>query len=137
MLVWRYSGHLMGVPDELLFDSEESALKLHAVGAAARRKLTAKIYKISRALIGDEMADALNYPPSNTVGVLGLLRWRNRLDAMMQSSLPGMAHRRRAGRFQQMLDISHYESLGIGYRMPARVHAETEGWGSGDFAIIL
>ncbi|MGC1479536.1 MAG: oxygenase MpaB family protein [Chthoniobacterales bacterium] len=156
ILVWRYAGRLMGVSDELLFDSERSALKLHAVGAAcepppgldsillanglinsapivagitdpvARRKLTAKIYRISRALIGNEMADALNYPPTSTLGVLSLLQWRNRLDAVAQKVVPGMAHRRRAGQFQQMLDVSHYESLGIGYRLPERVYAETE-----------
>ncbi len=72
---------------------------------------------------------ALNYPAASTRGVLEVLRWRNRLDALAQRVVPGMARRRRAGQFQQMLDVSHYESLGIGYRLPERVYAETEGGG--------
>ncbi len=156
MMVWRYSGHLMGVAPALECDGEAAALRLHAVGAAcepppgvesillanglinsapivagiedpaARRKLTAKIYRISRALIGDELADALNYPSGRTTGVLAVLRARNRVDGLLQAMFPRVAGWRRSGQFQQMLEVSHYGNGGLGYRMPERVYAETD-----------
>ena len=32
MHVWRYSAHLMGIPETILFKSEEDALKLYDIG---------------------------------------------------------------------------------------------------------
>ena len=32
MAVWRYSGHLMGIPETILFRDEEEALKLYDIG---------------------------------------------------------------------------------------------------------
>lgn len=156
MMIWRYSGHLMGVVPELLFKGEEDALHLHRIGticepppsmeslilanglinsapivagiteSGPRRKLVRHIYRVSRALIGDEMADRLNYPPSRTFGVLAALRLRNRIDRMLQDRFPAVARLRKASQFQQMLNVSHYGERGLGYRMPGHVHAERE-----------
>ena len=89
MAVWRYSGHLMGIPDTILFRDAEEALKLYDVGLmcepsveleslvmahslvnsapmvagvtepAERRELTKYVYRLSRGLIGNELADQL------------------------------------------------------------------------------
>ena len=156
MLVWRYSGLLMGVEPALLSASEAEAMRLQRIGAlcepppelesimlanglinsapivagitepAARKKLAARIYNISRALIGNELADRLRYPPSRTFGVLAALRWKNRTERLMQRAMPALERRRRAGQFQQMLDVSFQTNEGISLRMPEHLHAERD-----------
>ncbi len=156
MQVWRYSGHLMGVPPGLLFTSEDEALEIvrigslcepppslescqlaHALinaapvvaqvdGVRERRALVRKIYRISRALIGDTRADALRYPPAHTLGVLAALRWGYRARRLADRLLPGLAARSQVGQFAQILDLSHYDGTGMAYRLPEHVHAEKD-----------
>ncbi len=157
MQVWRYAGHLMGVPDDLLFTSEEDALRLHRIGALceppptlesiilanglinsapivagfteprARRALARKIYRISRAMIGDQLADQLHYPAMNTVGTLSLLRMKNGAERALFRLAPALGARRRASQFQTMLTVSLYGEQGASYRLPEHAHAEKDG----------
>lgn len=157
MQVWRYAGHLMGVPDDLLFRSEEDALRLHRIGALceppptlesiilanglinsapivagfdgprARRALARKIYRISRAMIGDELADQLRYPAMNTFGTLTALRLKNGAERALFRFVPSLGARRRAGQFQTMLNVSLYSDEGPRYRLPEHAHAEKDG----------
>lgn len=157
MMVWRYSGLLMGVGPALSADGEAAALRLQAIGAlceppptdeaillanclinsapvvagitepAARDRLAQRIYRISRALIGDALADQLNFPPGRTFGVLTALRWKNRVEIVAQGLFPGFEQFRRASQFQRMLEVSHYAEAGAGYRLPEQVHAEKDG----------
>ncbi|MFD1624355.1 oxygenase MpaB family protein [Azospirillum griseum] len=156
MMIWRYSGQLMGVDPALLFTDLDSALRLQRVGALcepppdiesiilanglinsapvvagitaphARKALVRRIYTISRALIGDELADRLRYPPGRTFGVLAALRWTNRMERWLYRAVPTLGARRRVGQFQRMLDVSFHEASGISYRMPERLHAEKD-----------
>ncbi|MEQ8229279.1 MAG: oxygenase MpaB family protein [Rhodospirillales bacterium] len=156
MQVWRYAGHLMGVPGNLLFTCEADALRLHATATLceppptiesiilanglinsaplvagitepkARQKLARKIYRISRAMIGDELADQLNYPPMYTTGTLAVLRIKNAADRMIGHLLPAFGARRRASQFQTMLSVSLYNEEGIRYRLPGHVYAEKD-----------
>ncbi|MBX3653839.1 MAG: DUF2236 domain-containing protein [Ramlibacter sp.] len=157
MQVWRYSGHLMGVSPELLFEDERSGLHLQRVGALCepppslescqlagglinaapivagiedpptRRALVRKIYRISRALIGDERADQLRYPPARTLGTLPALRLAYRGDLLLQRLLPRWRGTRQLGQFAQLMDLSHYENRAMNYRVPDQVHAEKDG----------
>lgn len=156
MLIWRYSGHLMGVHPELQCVTAEEALALQAVGVGcepppglesiqmahclinaapivsgitdvrAHRKLVAKVFRVSRALIGDEMADQLNYPPQSGVWALAALRTGHRLDQWLQAALPALARRRKASQFQLMLQLSHFDAGRIGYGLPQVLHAEND-----------
>ena len=93
MQIWRYSGHLMGIPEVMLFETEEDALEVFRIGllcepapstesvvlanslvnsaplvagvtsSGERRNLSAYVYHVSRALIGKDLAHQLNYPP--------------------------------------------------------------------------
>lgn len=156
MMIWRYSGHLMGVEPELLFEDKASALAIQRIGAlcepppdiesillanglinsapvvagitepAARRALAKRIYMVSRALIGNELADQLRYPPSRTFGVLAALRWKNRGERWLHRMVPALRRRRSVGQFQRMLDVSFHDAGGISYRMPEHVHAEKD-----------
>lgn len=157
MLVWRYAGHLMGVPPDLQVGSKEDAIRLQAIGALcepaptlesiilanglinsapivagitdpkARRQLARKIYRISRAMIGDRLADQLNYPPMRTTGTLAALRLTNGLQGALYRIAPALADRRRASQFQTMLAVSFYGEDGAQYRLPEQVHAEKDG----------
>lgn len=156
MLIWRYSAYLMGVAPELLFNNEAEALQLHKIGgmcepppdlesimlanglvssapivagivqAEQRRKLARRIYGISRAMIGNELADALRFPPGGAFGALSLLRLENRIDALLQKCFPVYAQRRRGGQFQRMLELSYFPEGGTRYRMPGQLHAEND-----------
>jgi hypothetical protein len=156
MLVWRYSGHLMGVHPELQAATEAEALRLQRIGAlcepppdlesillanglinaapivagitdpAERRALVRRIYTVSRALIGEEMADQLRYPRTGGFGTLTLLRWRNRLDQALRRLIPAFDRRRRAGQFGRMLNLSFDGGGEMSYRLPRHLHAERD-----------
>ena len=108
MAAWRYSGHLMGIPDTILFRDEEEALKLYDVGLMCepdapiesvvmahslvnsapliagmtapeeRRKLARYVYRISRGLIGRETANRLMYPPHSSFGAVEWFKFQQR-----------------------------------------------------------
>lgn len=156
MMIWRYAGHLMGVPPDMLFETEEQALRLQRIGALCeppptmesiilanaminsapivvgidtpreRRALARRIYRISRAMMGDELADGLRFPKLNVTGAIATLRWRNRLERLLSRWIPAFDRRRRAGLFQMMLEVSHYSPDGIRFRIPGHVHAEKD-----------
>ena len=89
---------------------------------AERRAMVSKqIFPLSRALIGNEMADALRFPRSRTPMVLFqfrmLQRWE-RLKAKLQRTAVT------ADNFGQILAISAYDDGGISYRIPDHEHSE-------------
>lgn len=157
MTIWRYAGHLMGVDPALQCTTEAEALRLYETGSMceppiglesilqanglinsaplvagieepkARRRLARRIYRVSRAMIGDEMADALQYPALNTTGALAMFRLKGRAERLLFRYFPKLAQHRLLSQFQTMLDVSHYTDQGIGYRLPGHVHAEKDG----------
>ena len=154
MMIWRYSGHLMGVPEELQVSTQAQALHLTRIGrgcepppdlasiqlanglinsapivagitdSAARQKLVKTIYKVSRALIGDTLADQLHYPPSSRLGVISAFKMRTRVDKWVRRAIPRWEQHRRFQQFQLMLGLSTDGS--IHYRMPQHLHAERD-----------
>ena len=156
MLVWRHAGHLMGVPPGLQVATQAEALLLHRTGALCeppptlqaillanglinsapivagitnpgeRRRLARRIYGISRALIGDTLADQLHYPPSRGFGALAALRLRNRADLLLRSLWPGWDGSRRASQFARMIDLSCIDADEVSYRLPRHLHAERD-----------
>ena len=152
MQVWRYSGHLMGIPETILFRDEADALETFKVGLAcepdaelesvslanalinaspliagvtepaARRTLAHYVFRISRALIGREIADQLMFPRYPTFGVLWWFRMQNRYDDVMNRLFKGRG--RKNNKLSAMLDVSTVDEGGISYRLPDHVHAE-------------
>ena len=152
MSVWRYSGYLMGIPETILFRDEADALEIFNIGRicepspseesiamagslvnsaplfaglddrAERRKLAGYVGQISRALIGNELADELMYPPSSTMGILWKFRLMNRIE-----SWRSRFNRRRAREdtnISAILDVSAFDQDGISYRLPDHVYSE-------------
>ena len=152
MAVWRYSGYLMGIPETILFRDEQDALKVFEIGSAcepppslesivlasslvntaplfagmtesqARRRMAGYIAQVSRALIGNALADELRYPKSSTFGILWKFRLLNRIESVMQRVTPGRFRDR--SNLTTILDVSMFDEEGISYRLPDHFHAE-------------
>lgn len=154
MQVWRYSGHLMGIPESILFNDMADALALYEIGRlcepapeaesasmanslvnsaplvagitdpAERRALAKYVYRISRALIGHTLADQLNYPRTRIFGVLTAFKVQTRLQGALARLIPKRSRQTNYANFTSMLDASMYDEGGITYRMPDHVYAE-------------
>ena len=158
MEVWRYSGHLMGIPETMLYRDYDDALEVFRIGRLcepdpgmesvalanalinsapvvagidapeARRKLAKYIFVVSRAMIGDDVADQLNYPPSRTFGVLAWFRLQRRYHQFMRNRLPRLTRESNFAAFNTLLEVSALQELGIDYRLPDHVYAEKSRW---------
>ena len=152
MQVWRYSGHLMGIPDSILFRDEEEALEIFKIGGMcepppsfesialanslvnsapliagisdpkARRKLANYVFRVSRSLITPPVANALMFPYYPTVGVLWWFRMQDRYDRLMNKLFPNRVQSR--NKLIGLLNVSMFDEGGISYRMPDHVYAE-------------
>ena len=160
MQIWRYTAHLMGVPDVLLFRNENEAKEIFRVGyicepppgleaiamansviASAplvigiddrdeRDDLSNYGYRLSRSLLGDELADQLMFPESRTAGAgtLAYLRLRRRIQEIIDIFRWGKRPRQRARNFITLLHISMLKPDMITYRLPNRLHADAASW---------
>ena len=153
MDIWRYTAWLFGVPEEILFRNYDEALELCRVGfmcepppdvesilmanslinsaplivgavGPARRRFVKFVYRISRALIGDELADQLKFPRQWTTGILLLMRWQRRFQKLQERLVPGLTHGRRAKNFTTLLERSLLDDMGISYRLPDQISAD-------------
>lgn len=157
MAVWRYSGYLMGIPESILFQGEEDALRLFEIGkmcepppdvesivmansliqsaplvigiedSSARQNLVKYVYSVSRALIGNELADELNYPKSTTFGVLAWFRLQERYHSILDRIFRGRAQGSNFSRFTSLLEASMFDEAGVSYRLPDHLYAERSG----------
>ena len=157
--VFRYTGYIMGVPESILMKDENEARLTIDIGfmcepppdkhsiananalihagpallnitdpdevAAALKTL----YNISRALLGHELADALHYPKSSTLGVLFAHRLKNRISRVKNLMLKTRGRQTKLDNFSQMLQLSAYDDIGMSYRLPDNVKAsESSKW---------
>jgi len=151
--VWRYSGLLMGIPQEVLFHDEASALKMFRIGRmcepppgvdaiimansiissapmvigitepAERQKLASLAYRISRGLIGNELADSFRFPEGGRL-TLPVFRLRNRLDRVVSGLLPELRKRRDLKRFNDLLEFANLGRIEHSYALPTAVRDE-------------
>ena len=154
MDVWRYSGHLMGVPDTILAGDEHQANQLFRIGqrcepppdlasivmahalinsaplvlgiteSESRRAMARYIFGISRSLIGDRVADDLRFRRVRSTGKLSWLRWKARYDSFIAGHLPIFSRRTRFDQMCELLKTVAFERSGISYRLPDHVYTE-------------
>jgi len=152
MNVWRYSGYLMGIPETILFTDKEDALEIFRIGrlcephaslesivmAASlinsaplfaglsqrdeQRKLANYVAQVSRALIGNELADELRYPKGSTLGILWKFRLMNRIEAVRKKLNP--EYNRENTNMASILAVSMFDDEGISYKLPDHIYAE-------------
>ncbi len=156
MDVWRYAGYVMGIPESILYTSAADAERVYKVSyqcepppdpdsvavanmliqsipavadvtePAEEKKLVGLAYRLSRALIGESLARAFDFPrkPPWEVGTLFQYRLKHRVLRRLAGSA-----RLRANNFTQLLQISVYDDEGLSYRMPDHVHtAKSLSW---------
>ena len=135
MAVWRYTGHLMGIPETILYHNEEDALELFeiartceptpdfesiamanslvnsaplVIGITAphdRRHLARYVYSVSRPLIGNWLANRLMYPWTPTTGVLAWFRLQNRFHKLAEEFIPRLTHRASTANFKNFTSL--------------------------------
>ncbi len=154
MAVWRYSGHLMGIPQTILFQDIEEALQVYRVGLmcepdpkadsvamahslvnsaplvagvtepVARQSLAEYVYRISSALIGKEVARSLEYPSVSSFGAVRWFRLQQRYGHILERLRPGRHQDSNFTRFTSLLDTSLFDEDGIRYELPDHVYSE-------------
>ena len=150
LAVWRYAGYLMGIPETILYTNGASAEKIYKISymcepqadadsiAVAnvlirsipsvadvtdpieRDNLLSLAYRLSRALIGNRLADQFEFPkPTALQGLLTLFSYRmkHRIQRVLKSS-----QLTRSENFTQLLQISVYDEGGLSYKMPNHVY---------------
>ena len=151
--VWRYTGLLMGIPEEILFHDEASALRVFRVGRmceppadddaiimansivnsapvivgvsepAERRRMARIVTQTARELIGDELADTFRFPTRRRK-VIPWMRFKNRSRRIVRRILPGLAGARDLARFKYLLDFASFDRLEHSYRLPTSLYDE-------------
>lgn len=141
--VWRYAGYLMGIPETILYRNRQEAEEIYQIAhlceppldadsikmanaliqsipsvagieePSEQKKTITLAYRISRALIGNQLADQFEYPNSSTVGTLLVFRLKQHIQRWMKGS-----QWVRSDNFTQLLGISMYDRGGVSYRMP-------------------
>ena len=149
LAVWRYAGYLMGIPGTILYrdgaeadgiyrigrmcepppDPDSATMANALIGAVPgvvdiqdeeeRKKIIALAYKLSRALIGNELARHFRYPSAWNFGVLFGFRLQQRLQRWRKTGSTV-----RADNFSNLLQISTYEDRGLTYDLPDDVKQE-------------
>ena len=154
LAVWRYAGHLMGIPESILYATGAESEEMYKIGymcepppdadsiavangliqaipsvadvrdPVEKKKLTELAYRLSRALIGTELADRFEFPKTPAMATLLLYRMKQRYLRLVKSG-----KRVRSGNFTQLLQISVYDEHGLSYKMPDHVkHSLSNPW---------
>ena len=149
--VWRYTGYLMGIPETILYTDGAEADKIYRIGymcepppdtdsvtmanaliqsipdvagitdPVEKQKVITLAYRLSRALLGNTLADQFQYPKFSTMGTLFLFRNKQRLQRVLKRWFKKGGVR--SDNFSQMLQISVYDEGGLSYKMPDHVYA--------------
>lgn len=158
MHIWRYTAVLLGVPDTILFRDEADALEICRIGGACepepgesaivmansllnvapvviglsepgeRAALANYGLRVSRALIGHDLADRLRFPRQHTAGMLFAMRLQRRLGGLFDR-LTGRTYITRASRFAELVEHATLEDTGISYRLPLKLYSdEAQTW---------
>ena len=94
---------------------------------AEQRKMALHVFRVSRALLGHDVADRLGFPRQRTAGLLGWMRWKRSVRRTAQRLVPRMAGYWRGSNFAFLLDAAMIPDLS--YRLPDRLEAEkTSPW---------
>ncbi len=154
MAIWRYAGYLMGIPESILYATTAEAEKIYKISylcepppdstsitvanglikaipsvadvtdPTEEKKLIGLAYRLSRALIGNQLANHFQFPKESTIGTLFSFRMKQRIQRMLKGG-----QLVRSDNFSQLLQISVYDERGLSYKMPDHVkHSMSNPW---------
>lgn len=151
--VWRYTGLLIGIPEELLFHDEASAVTAFEVGRLCeptpdedaiimansivnssplvigitepeeRRKLATFVYRVCRELIGNDLADSFLFPRGRRK-VIPFFRAQQRTKRLIRKVVPSWRTKSDLARFHALVDFVNLGKLEHSYSLPTAVHDE-------------
>ena len=152
--VWRYAGYVMGIPETILYTSGAEAERIYRIAylcepppdshsvtvanaliqsipevadlkdPAERESVTNLAYRLSRALIGNQLADRFGYPKTPVFGTLFLYRMKQRMSRVFKGG--SMV---RSDNFTQLLQLSAYDDYGLTYELPDHEkHSMSNPW---------
>lgn len=154
MNIWRYVAYLLGTPEELLFRDYGEALELCRLGLGCepkpgiesiamanalingipmlggitelepRRAYALKLYRICRALIGNELADEFRFPRQHTFLLLPALRWRRQTARLLKPLTSRFGRSQESNYFIQTLDFLRPDEMGMSYRLPPQLYSD-------------
>ncbi len=152
--VWRCTASTMGIPSELMFHDEASALRAFEIASLCepppdddaiimansiinsapvllgftesdtRRREASHYYQMSRELIGDRLADAFRYPKPYWFRLLPLLRAKHRVERFGAQVLPVWSKVHGLQSFNLLLKVSNLQKLELSYSLPTTLHDE-------------
>ncbi len=114
--------HLIHSAASALADTSSSLFRKSE--SADARALANDMYRLFRCLIGNELADKLQFPNHWTFGILAYIRWRRRLEKAFPFVFSGRSHPLRTENFITMLERSEVDPEGISYRLPDHIRSE-------------
>ena len=153
MHVWSYTAHVMGVPDALLFHGHTEGRHLFRLGAACepppdddaiamahsiiriapvvagiddpqeRTAAAQHLYRVSRELVGDSVAQSLRFPPGRALPILPWLRTKAALRRMLGRAFPRIAQADHSTSFLHVLDLANLGEDRIAYDLPDHVRS--------------
>ncbi|HVY71606.1 MAG TPA: oxygenase MpaB family protein [Verrucomicrobiae bacterium] len=155
MAVWRYQGFLLGVPVEFLVSDVASGLRIQQVGwfvepgiddnarlivnamvhaspivagvedPEERRNLSQLMYNVSRGLIGDEIADDLNFPRFKKQITPDSIRLKTKARQLLAKLTPHGQDKIRMQNLETLFTASAFQKGGfMDYSLPQHV----KGW---------
>ena len=147
--VWRYAGHLMGVPDAMLYTDEEDALRWYEIGSACEPPPSDHAVIMAHALINSAPLVAGTTDPAERAKLVhktiypvcrlligkdradklkipkhGMFRMRLALYEFRFDNMLGELLRRENRGLVAAFGASLYEAVGLRYDMPDRVRAD-------------
>ena len=91
---------------------------------AEMKSVTNLAYRLSRAFIGNRLADQFEYPKTPVIGMLFLFRMEQRILRMLKGEKSV-----RLGNVSQLLQIAAYDDYGLAYELPDHAkHSMSSPW---------
>ena len=163
LAVWRYADYLMGIPETILYTTGAAAENIYKISylceplpdadsitvangliqaipsvadvadPVEEKKLMDLAYRLSRALIGNQLSNRFDFPKHSTIGTLFSYRMKQRIKRMLRGGQLVSADN-----FAQLMTISVYDKRGLSYKMLDHVkHSKSSPWLSRHFEVSL
>ena len=105
---------------ETIDPASQQGMKTHVY--ADQQSMTKHVYRITRALLGNELSDQLLFPPQRIRGYLSCIRLYRRALSLLHRLAPTFARKWRASNIGFLLEASMLEELR--YRLPDHLDAK-------------
>ncbi len=152
--IWRYCGYLMGIPETILYADGAEAKRIYQIAylcepppdddsvtmanalissipgvgkiesPVEQRKALDLAYRLSRSLLGNELANIYQFPKTSTFGMLYLFRMKQIIVKLFKAE-----KLTRMENFSQLLNVSIFDRSGLSYEMPDNVkNSKSNPW---------